>query len=67
MSNQIIIIQGDLAFVVKSYTELDSVLTIQGEHIVSVLSGPKGVYLKPKRIKFVGNYAIIEQREKGSN
>lgn len=66
MANQYIIVQGELAVVVKSYTEMNGACEVLPGNVEKVISGPKGLYLKPKRMKFVGNYTIIEQREQGS-
>ncbi|HEY85508.1 MAG TPA: hypothetical protein G4N96_10415 [Chloroflexi bacterium] len=64
---QFVIIQNELAVAVTGYTEEEeNAIIIEPEDFSKVLSAPKGVYLKPQRLKIVGNYAIIEQKERGS-
>ena len=63
---QFVIIQNELAVAVSHYTEEENVVIVEPEDFSKVLSAPKGVYLKPQRLKIVGNYTIIEQKERGS-
>jgi len=62
---QYVIIQGMLAVAVTRYTEFDRYVEVFPQDLVKVLSAPRGVYLKPRQLKFVGDYTIIEQRERG--
>ncbi len=63
---QFVIIQNELAVAVIGYTEEENAVIIEPEDFSKVLSAPKGVYLKPQRLRIVGNYAIIEQKERKS-
>lgn len=60
---QYIIIQGQLSVAVKTFTEFDDVLDVAPGNVIKVITGPRGLYLKPKHIRFIGSYTIIEQRE----
>ncbi len=64
---QFVIIQGELAIAVTNYTETGTEVIIEAADISKVLSAPRGVYLQPERIKFVGSYTIIEQRKRDLN
>jgi len=63
---QYIIIQGELAIAVKRFTETSVGVEIMPGDVDKILSAPRGVYLAPKKIKIVGSYTIIEQREKSA-
>jgi hypothetical protein len=61
---QYVIIQGELAIAIRRFTETGNTIEVLPGDIEKVLSAPRGVYLHPNSIKFVGNYTIIEQKEK---
>lgn len=61
---QYVIIQGELAVAVRRFTETGNTVEVQPGDIEKVLSAPRGVYLHPHSIKFVGHYTIIEQKDK---